>query len=173
MQPQRNRQDEFPSLLLRWKSRDLFWMISSVSMIISSCPRFRMFFPNCLSPILDDFPIIVIISPHSRISGFSGCRKIIFLSFSCWSGDIWSFRDQQSIISIYFYIFLYISIYFYQIPPKLPQELVHQVWAVHPAIPGHQNGLISAAEPWSGVCLGMVIPGIPRPSKNIGWTWRF
>jgi hypothetical protein len=83
-------------------------------MIISSCPRFRMFFPNCLSPILDDFPIIVIISPHSRISGFSGCRKIIFLSFSCWSGDIWSFRDQQSIISIYFYIFLYISIRFHR-----------------------------------------------------------
>ena len=84
MQPQRNRQDEFPSLLLRWKSRDLFWMISSVSMIISSCPRFRMFFPNCLSPILDDFPIIVIISPHveSLESQDSQVAEKPFLSFS-------------------------------------------------------------------------------------------
>lgn len=114
MQPQRNRQDEFPSLLLRWKSRDLFWMISSVSMIISSCPRFRMFFPNCLFPILDDFLIIVIISPHVESlesQDSQVAKKPFLLSFSIIFLLIWTFRDQQSIISIYFD----------QIPPKLPQ----------------------------------------------------
>lgn len=41
------------------------------------------------------------------------------------------------------------------------------VWAVHPAIPGHQNGLISAAEPWSGVY------SIQDPLWMLAHTTRF